>query len=59
MVGARLENVATPADAATVVVEPALNAPPLLIVIETFEVSVVTTLLKVSSTLTTTATRGC
>jgi len=44
LVGTRLLNVATPATAATVVVEAALRTPPLLMTIETLEVSVVTTL---------------
>ena len=62
MVANRFENVATPgippAEAGTVVVEPALNDPPLLIVIKTVEVSVVTTLPPLSSTLTATGAKG-
>src|SRR5437016_2126948 len=54
-VGTRFENVATPLDAATVVVEPPLNAPPELIVMLTLEVFEVTTLPLASSTCTVTA----
>jgi hypothetical protein len=54
-VGTRFEKVATPLAAATVVVEPPLNAPPLLIVIETFEASEDTRLPNWSCTCTITA----
>jgi hypothetical protein len=54
-VGTRFENVATPADAATVVVESPLNAPPVLIAMVTLEVSVVTRFPPASCTCTTTA----
>jgi hypothetical protein len=54
-VGTRFENVATPEDAATVVVEVPLKIPGLLIAIETFELSDVTVLPNWSSTLAVTA----
>ena len=55
LVGTRVEKVATPLEAATVVVELPLITPGLLIAIETFELSEVTTLPNWSSTFTVTA----
>jgi hypothetical protein len=54
VVGIRLLKVATPPEAATVSVELPLRAPPELIAIVTFELSVVTRLPLLSSTLTVT-----
>ena len=55
LLGTRLEKVATPLEAATVVVEPPLKTPGLLIAIETFELSEVTRFPNWSTTLTVTA----